>query len=87
MSMTTIISNHSKVALICLRLWLFQALKMLRTPELKPFIVYVKAPPFDRLKETRHSAFARSTFDETSSRSFTVSSADYQVTHLSKGTS
>merc|ERR1712029_454499 len=49
----------------------YQALKMLRTPELKPFIVYVKAPPFDRLKETRHSAFARSTFDETSSRSFT----------------
>ena len=45
---------------------------MLRTPNLKPYIIYVKAPPFARLKETRHQAFARSTFDETSSRSFTV---------------
>ena len=46
---------------------------MLRTPELKPYIIYIKAPPFERLKETRHRAYARSTFDETSSRSFTVS--------------
>ena len=45
---------------------------MLRTPNLKPYIIYVKAPQFSRLKETRHQAFARSTFDETSSRSFTV---------------
>ena len=45
---------------------------MLRTPNLKPYIIYAKAPPFTRLKETRHQAFARSTFDETSSRSFTV---------------
>ena len=51
-----------------------QALKMLRTPELKPYIINIKAPPFERLKETRHRAYARSTFDETSSRSFTVSS-------------
>jgi len=49
----------------------FQALKMLRTPELKPFIIYVRPPPFDVLKETRHQAYARSTFDETNSRSFT----------------
>lgn len=47
---------------------------MLRTPELKPYIIYIKAPPFEKLKETRHRAYARSTFDETSSRSFTVSS-------------
>ena len=46
---------------------------MLRTPELKPYIINIKAPPFERLKETRHRAYARSTFDETSSRSFTVS--------------
>ena len=52
-----------------------QALKMLRTPELKPYIINIKAPPFERLKETRHRAYARSTFDETSSRSFTVSSS------------
>ena len=77
-----------------------QALKMLRNPELKPFIIYVRPPPFDVLKETRHQvivdigadinnnivsvlvflkschnmfvkAYARSTFDETNSRSFT----------------
>ena len=73
---------------------------MLRNPELKPFIIYVRPPPFDVLKETRHQvivdigadinnnivsvlvflkschnmfvkAYARSTFDETNSRSFT----------------
>jgi len=49
----------------------YQALKMLRTPELKPYIIYIKPPTFEVLKETRHQAYARSTFDETSSRSFT----------------
>ena len=54
---------------------------MLRTPNLKPYIIYIKAPPFSRLKETRHQAFARSTFDETSSRSFTVRKRIYIYTH------
>jgi len=49
----------------------YQALKMLRTPELKPFIIYIRPPCFEVLKETRHQAYARSTFDETNSRSFT----------------
>jgi len=49
----------------------YQALKMLRTPELKPYIIYIKPPSFEVLKETRHQAYARSTFDETNSRSFT----------------
>eukprot|EP00096_Caligus_rogercresseyi_P006292 TRINITY_DN22630_c0_g1_i1.p1 TRINITY_DN22630_c0_g1~~TRINITY_DN22630_c0_g1_i1.p1 ORF type:complete len:158 (-),score=12.15 TRINITY_DN22630_c0_g1_i1:388-861(-) len=49
----------------------YQALKMLSTAELKPFIIYIMAPPFERLKESRHQAYARSTFDETSSRAFT----------------
>ena len=44
---------------------------MLRTPELKPYIIYIKPPSFEVLKETRHQAYARSTFDETNSRSFT----------------
>jgi len=53
---------------------LAQALKKLRTSELKPYIIYVKAPPFDRLAETRTRAFARSTFAENgASRAFTVS--------------
>ena len=50
----------------------FQALKMLRTPDLKPFIVYVKAPSFERLRDTRTTAYARSTFVENGNRAFTV---------------
>lgn len=46
---------------------------MLRTPQLKPFIVFIKPPAFEFLKETRSSAHARSTFDENNSRGFTVS--------------
>ncbi|XP_058805509.1 MAGUK p55 subfamily member 7 isoform X2 [Phymastichus coffea] len=49
----------------------YQALKMLRTPALKPFVVYVKPPRFEILKETRSQSRARSTFDETNSRGFT----------------
>ncbi|XP_049786821.1 MAGUK p55 subfamily member 7 isoform X1 [Schistocerca gregaria] len=49
----------------------YQALKMLRTPQLKPYIIYIKPPTFDILKETRNAAYARSTFDETNSRGFT----------------
>jgi len=46
---------------------------MLRTPDIKPYIVYIKPPTFDILKSTRNAAFAMSTFDETNSRGFTVS--------------
>ena len=45
---------------------------MLRTPQLKPFIIYIKPPKFEVLKETRNKARARSTFDENNSRGFTV---------------
>ena len=51
----------------------YQAIKMLRTPELKPYIIYIKPPRFEILKETRNEARARSTFDEANSRGFTVS--------------
>ncbi|KAG8335986.1 MAGUK p55 sub member 7 [Homalodisca vitripennis] len=47
------------------------ALRMLRTPQLKPFIIFIKPPAFEFLKETRNSAHARSTFDENNSRGFT----------------
>ncbi|CAG0895473.1 unnamed protein product [Cyprideis torosa] len=47
------------------------ALKMLRTPDIKPFVVLIKPPSFERLKETRQAAFARSTFDDNTSRGFT----------------
>ncbi|XP_048515606.1 MAGUK p55 subfamily member 7 isoform X2 [Athalia rosae] len=56
---------------VCLLSPHYQALKMLRTPQLKPFVIYVKPPRFDILKETRNEARARSTFDETNSRGFT----------------
>ena len=35
---------------------------MLRTPELKPFIIYVRPPPFDVLKETRHQVDVTAVF-------------------------
>ncbi|PNF13999.1 MAGUK p55 subfamily member 7 [Cryptotermes secundus] len=49
----------------------YQALKMLRIPQLKPFLIYIKPPEFDILKETRNACYARSTFDENNSRGFT----------------
>lgn len=49
-----------------------QALKMLRTHEFKPYIIYIKPPPFEVLKLSRHKAFAKSTFDESNSRAFNV---------------
>lgn len=49
----------------------YQALKMLRTPDVKPYIVFIKPPDFETLKETRNANHARSTFDETNSRGFT----------------
>lgn len=51
----------------------YQAIKALRTPQLKPFIIHIKPPTFEKLKETRAALRARSTFDETNSRGFTVS--------------
>lgn len=51
----------------------YQALKMLRTPQLKPYIIYIKPPSPEVLKETRNAAHARSTFDANNSRGFTVS--------------
>lgn len=51
----------------------YQAIKSLRTPQLKPFIIHIQPPPFEQLKATREAARARSTFDETNSRGFTVS--------------
>lgn len=49
----------------------YQALKSLRTPQLKPYIVHIRPPTFEQLKQTRTKARAKSTFDETNSRGFT----------------
>ncbi|KAL1382313.1 hypothetical protein pipiens_010123, partial [Culex pipiens pipiens] len=50
----------------------YQALKTLRTAQLKPYIVHIRPPAtFESLKQTRTKARAKSTFDETNSRGFT----------------
>ncbi|XP_073953248.1 membrane palmitoylated protein 7-like protein metro isoform X3 [Choristoneura fumiferana] len=49
----------------------WQALKVLRTPRLRPYIVFIKPPPLERLIATRQAAHARSSFDKDSSRAFT----------------
>ncbi|XP_043188619.1 MAGUK p55 subfamily member 7-like isoform X1 [Amphibalanus amphitrite] len=62
------IINAGQVCVLCPH---YQAIKMVRTAEMKPYIVYVKPPLYDRLKETRAASYARSTFDQTSTRGFT----------------
>ncbi|KAM8711416.1 hypothetical protein ACLKA7_000538 [Drosophila subpalustris] len=49
----------------------YQAIKTLRTAQLKPFLVHIKPPELDILKSTRTEARAKSTFDEANARSFT----------------
>lgn len=52
----------------------YQAIKALRTPQLKPFIIHIKPPKtIEELKRTREEMHARSTFDENNLREFTVS--------------
>lgn len=50
----------------------YQAIKALRTPQLKPYVIHIKPPLFDDLKMSRVTAKAISSHDETSSRGFTV---------------
>ncbi|CAH1249884.1 MPP7 [Branchiostoma lanceolatum] len=47
-----------------------QALKLLKTSDLQPCVIYVKPPPLDRLRETRTAAGAKSTHDPSASRTF-----------------
>ncbi|XP_022701418.1 MAGUK p55 subfamily member 7-like isoform X2 [Varroa jacobsoni] len=47
------------------------ALKLLRSSELKPHVVFIKPPPFEILKETRLRTHARSPFDPDRNRGFT----------------
>uniref|UniRef100_A0A1A9VI81 MAGUK p55 subfamily member 7 n=1 Tax=Glossina austeni TaxID=7395 RepID=A0A1A9VI81_GLOAU len=57
---------------VCLLSPHYQAIKALRTVQLKPFIVHIKPPEFEILKKTRTEARAKSTFDETNTRGFTL---------------
>ncbi|KAK2586426.1 hypothetical protein KPH14_010707 [Odynerus spinipes] len=65
------VSSLVNAGYVCLLNPHYQALKMLRTPQSKPYVIYVKPPRFETLKETRNEARARSTFDESNSRGFT----------------
>ncbi|XP_076054291.1 membrane palmitoylated protein 7-like protein metro [Oratosquilla oratoria] len=68
-------ANHLKsfinAGYVCILTPHYQALKYLRTAEFKPYVIYIKPPTLALLKETRHAAHARSTFDENNSRGFT----------------
>jgi len=66
------VSSLVNAGYVCLLSPHYQALKMLRTPQLRPYVIYVKPPTFEVLKDTRNEARARSTFDESNSRGFTV---------------
>ncbi|XP_041632878.1 MAGUK p55 subfamily member 7 isoform X1 [Drosophila kikkawai] len=57
----------------------YQAIKTLRTAQLKPFLIHVKPPELDLLKATRTEARAKSTFDEANARSFTDEEFDDMV--------
>lgn len=69
---TESVSSLVDAGYVCLLNPHYQALKMLRSPKLKPYVIYIKPPRFEILKETRNEARARSTFDENNSRGFTV---------------
>ncbi|XP_014605497.1 PREDICTED: MAGUK p55 subfamily member 7 isoform X4 [Polistes canadensis] len=65
------VSSLINAGYVCLLNPHYQALKMLRTPQSKPYVIYIKPPRFETLQETRNEARARSTFDESNSRGFT----------------
>ncbi|KAF7387843.1 hypothetical protein HZH66_010610 [Vespula vulgaris] len=65
------VSSLINAGYVCLLNPHYQALKMLRTPQSKPYVIYIKPPRFEILKETRNENRARSTFDESNSRGFT----------------
>lgn len=71
------VKNITQNGCVCIISPHYQGLKALRTPQLKPYIVHIKPPAFDELKETRNNARAKTTFEETSSRAFTVSLTIY----------
>ncbi|KAM7341645.1 membrane palmitoylated protein 7-like protein metro isoform 4-T11 [Cochliomyia hominivorax] len=56
---------------VCLLSPHYQAIKALRTVQLKPFLIHIKPPEFDELKKTRTESRAKSTFDESNARGFT----------------
>lgn len=65
-------SLYDKI-LMCLFLFPCQTIKHLRTSEFKPFVVFVKPPVIERLRETRQNAkFMSGKDDKESARPFKV---------------
>ncbi|XP_030762914.1 MAGUK p55 subfamily member 7 isoform X5 [Sitophilus oryzae] len=62
----------------------YQALKILRTPQLKPYIIYIKPPSLEVLKDTRMASHARSTFDVNNSRGFTEDEFKDMIKHAER---
>ncbi|CAH0546738.1 unnamed protein product, partial [Brassicogethes aeneus] len=60
----------------------YQALKMLRTPQLKPYVIYIRPPDLETLKDSRNAVHARSTFDVNNSRGFTVRKTILNINYL-----
>ena len=52
---------------------IFQALKFLRSPEIKPFVIYIKPPPLEVLRMTRRQNKAMKTLEGGTTRLLTVS--------------
>jgi len=50
-----------------------QAIKFLRNRESKPYIVYIKPPVLDKLRESRLKQGSRITMEDGTTRPFTVS--------------
>ena len=69
------VTPHTLLVLSYLLCFVFlQTLKHLRTSEFKPFVVFVKPPAVDRLRETRKGARVISGKDDKgSAKPFTVS--------------
>ncbi|XP_064647255.1 MAGUK p55 subfamily member 7-like isoform X3 [Lineus longissimus] len=61
-----------------------QALKLLRTAEMKPYIIFIKPPSLEQLKATRTSKNAKSAFDEKSLRPFTSEELKEMVLHAAR---
>ncbi|CRK91556.1 CLUMA_CG005213, isoform A [Clunio marinus] len=65
------VKNIMNVGGVCILNPHYQAIKALRTPQLKPYIIHIKPPAFQELKMSRLTSKAISTHDETRSRGFT----------------
>lgn len=60
----------------------FQAIQAVRTHELRAYIIYVKPPPLERLKETRQDSYITTNYYV--NRPFKVSSVCNMIKHIKR---